>query len=61
MKNDKVLVSKKELRKLLDYLEQEEYQHYMSYDPPRPMDHIYLTIKNLKIKARLQEGVCIRK
>lgn len=48
MKNDKVLVSKKELCKLLDYLEKDEYRHYISYDPPRPRDHIYLTIKNLK-------------
>ena len=51
MKNDKVLVSKRALCKLLDYLETDEYLHYMSYDPPRPRGHIYLTIKNLKEKA----------
>lgn len=48
MKNEKVLVNKKELCKLLNYLEKDEYQHYMSYEPPKPADHIYLTIKNLK-------------
>lgn len=48
MKNEKVLVNKKELCKLLDYLGEDEHQHYMSYEPPRPADHIYITIKNLK-------------
>lgn len=51
MKNDKTVVSKKELQKLLDYLEKDEYLHYMSYESPRPRDHIYLTIKNLKDEA----------
>ena len=48
MKNKKVLVNKTELCKLLDYLEQDEHKHYMSYESPRPADHIYITIKNLK-------------
>lgn len=48
MKNEKVAVSKKELCKLLNYLEKDEYNHYMSYESPRPTDHIYITIKNLK-------------
>ena len=48
MKNEKVLVNKIELRKLLDYVEKDEYKHYMSYESPRPADHIYITIKNLK-------------
>jgi hypothetical protein len=48
MKNDKAVVNKKGLQKLLDYLEKDEYQHYMSYESPRPKGHIYLTIKNLK-------------
>ncbi len=48
MKNERVLVSKKELRKLLNYLEKDEHHHYMSYESPRPADHIYITIKNLK-------------
>lgn len=48
MKKEKVLVNKTELSKLLNYLEQDEYKHYMSYEFPRPRDHIYITIKNLK-------------
>ena len=48
MKNEKVLVNKKELCKLLDYVEKDEYQHYMSYEHPRPADHIYITVKKLK-------------
>ncbi len=48
MKNKKVLVNKTELRKLLNYLEQDEYRHYISYEPPRPTDHIYRIIKKLK-------------
>ena len=48
MKNEKVLVNKTELYKLLHYLEKDEYKHYMSYESPRPADHIYVTIKNLK-------------
>jgi len=48
MKNEKVLVNKKELCKLLDYLEKDEYLHYMAYELPRPTNHIYRTIKNLK-------------
>lgn len=48
MKNEKVLVSKKELCKLLNYLEHDEYIHYISYESPRPTNHIYITIKNLK-------------
>ena len=48
MKDEKVLVSKKELCKLIDYLEEDEHRHYMSYESPRPTDHIYITIKNLK-------------
>ena len=48
MKKEKVLVSKKELCKLIDYLEEDEQRHYMSYEFPRPIDHVYITIKNLK-------------
>jgi len=48
MKKEKVLVSKKELCKLLNYLKKDEYRHYMSYESPRPAHHIYVTIKNLK-------------
>ena len=48
MKNEKVLVSKRALCKLLDYLEKDERRHYMSYESPRPADHIYVTIKSLK-------------
>ncbi len=48
MKTEKVLVSKKEICKLLDYLEHDEYVHYMSYESSRPTNHIYRTIKNLK-------------
>lgn len=55
MKKEKVLVNKKELARLLDYLEEDEYRHYMSYESPRPADHIYITIKNLKKKANGRE------
>jgi len=48
MKKEKVLVDKSELCKLLNYLEQDEYKHYMAYESPRPPEHIYITIKNLK-------------
>lgn len=48
MKNEKILVNKKELCKLIDYLEEDEHHHYMSYESPGPADHIYVTIKNLK-------------
>lgn len=48
MKNEKVLVNKKELCKLLNYLEKDEHRHYTSYEFPRPANHIYITIKNLK-------------
>ena len=52
MKKEKILVDKMELRKLLNYLEQDEYKHYMSYESPRPRDHIYVTVKNLKKEIR---------
>jgi len=52
MKREKVLVSKKELCGLLDYLEQDEYRHYMFYESPRPANHVYVTIKNLKKEIR---------
>lgn len=48
MKNEKVSVSRIELCKLIDYLEKDEHLHYMSYEYPRPKDHIYTTIKYLK-------------
>ena len=48
MKKEKVSVDKTELFKLLKYLEQDEYKHYMAYESPRPQNHIYVTIKNLK-------------
>jgi hypothetical protein len=51
MNNGKVLVSKKELSRLLDYVEGDEHSHYMSYEPPRPRDHIYITIRKLKKKV----------
>jgi len=48
MKKEKVLVNKAELCKLLSYVEKDEYNHYISYEFPRPTDHIYIIIKNLK-------------
>ncbi len=48
MKKEKVLVNMTELRKVLNYMERDEYKHYMSYESPRPTNHIYMAIKSLK-------------